>query len=105
MDDLISRQAAVDLIERMKPYHQDQDDIAEMLQNMPSAQPEPCADAVSRADVINFLCDWICAPGERCVSYCKCLKGIRELPSVMPVRDCTGCRFKFLPERKEDETG
>lgn len=62
----------------------------------------PCADAVSRADVINFLCDWICAPGERCASTCKCLKGIRELPPVKPVRDCSGCRFKFLPERKED---
>ena len=27
---------------------------------------------------------------------------IRQLPSVMPVRDCKGCRFKFLPERKEE---
>lgn len=40
MIDLISRQAAVELIERMKPYHQDADDIAEMIANMPSAQPE-----------------------------------------------------------------
>lgn len=40
MQDLISRQAAIELIERMKPYHQDADDIAEMITNMPSAQPE-----------------------------------------------------------------
>ena len=40
MRDLISRQAAIELIERIKPYHQDADDIAEMIANMPSAQPE-----------------------------------------------------------------
>ena len=39
-DDTISRQAAIGLIERMKPYHQDADDIAEMIANMPSAQPD-----------------------------------------------------------------
>ena len=27
---------------------------------------------------------------------------IDALPSVMPVRDCKGCRFKFLPERTEE---
>ena len=37
MDDLISRQAAINAIENMKPYHQDADDVAEMIQNMPSA--------------------------------------------------------------------
>lgn len=36
--DVISRKAAVELIERMKPYHQDADDIAEMIANMPPAQ-------------------------------------------------------------------
>ena len=39
-NDLISRHAAIELIERMKPYHQEADDIAEMIANMPSAQPE-----------------------------------------------------------------
>lgn len=38
--DTIYRKAAIELIERMKPYHQDADDIAEMIANMPSAQPE-----------------------------------------------------------------
>ena len=40
MNDPIDRQAAIELIERMKSYHQDADDIAEMIANMPSAQPE-----------------------------------------------------------------
>ena len=100
-DDLISRQAAIDAFMTATSDGDKADWCKWVLEQLPSAQPEPCADAVSRADVINFLCDWICAPGERCVSDCKCLKGIRELPSVMPVRDCKGCRFKFLPERKE----
>ena len=40
MNDLISRQEAIELIERMKPYHQDADDIAEMIANMPATQSE-----------------------------------------------------------------
>lgn len=44
MSDLIDRQDAIELIERMKPYHQGADDIAEMIDNMPSAQPEEDCD-------------------------------------------------------------
>ena len=44
MSDLIDRQAAIELIERMKPYHQNADDIAEMIANMPSAQTERLTD-------------------------------------------------------------
>ena len=40
MSDLIGRQAAIDLIERMKPYQLDGDDCIEIIANMPSAQPE-----------------------------------------------------------------
>ena len=40
--DTISRWEAINLIERMKPYQQDADDIAEMIHNMPSAQLTPC---------------------------------------------------------------
>ena len=105
--DLIERQAAIEALcsncqGRCVPCDNYPCSEVEVINALPSAQSEPCADAVSRADVINFLCDWICAPGERCVSDCKCLKGIRELPSVMPVRDCTGCRFSFLEESTED---
>jgi hypothetical protein len=48
MSDLISRQAAIELIERMKSYHQDADDIAEMIANMPSAQPIDVQEAYYR---------------------------------------------------------
>ena len=41
MTDLISRQAAIELIERMKPFHQDADDILEMMDNMPPADVIP----------------------------------------------------------------
>ena len=37
----IEREAFLDSIERMKPYHQDADDIAEMLQNFPAADVRP----------------------------------------------------------------
>ena len=40
MTDLISRQETIELIEQMKPYHQDADDIAEMIDNMPPAEPD-----------------------------------------------------------------
>ena len=57
MDDLISRQAAIKLIERMKPYHQDANDIAEMIANLPAAQPEPLSDAYTKA-VWTWLLDY-----------------------------------------------
>ena len=63
MGDLISRKAAIDLIERMKPYHQTSDDIAEMIHNMPSAQPEThekrtethACDCISRQAAIDVV--------------------------------------------------
>ena len=51
MDDLISRAAAIELIERIKPCHQDADDIAEMIDNMPSAQQWiPCKTALPKTE-------------------------------------------------------
>ena len=41
MAEYIEREAFLDAIERMKPYHQDADDIAEMLQNFPAAGVRP----------------------------------------------------------------
>ena len=41
MAEYIEREAFLDAIERMKPYHQDADDIAEMLQNFPAADVRP----------------------------------------------------------------
>lgn len=47
-------------------------------------QSEPCEDAISRSDVIDFLCDWICGKDIRCNSSCKCINGIKAIPSVTP---------------------
>lgn len=41
MAEYIDREAFFDSIERMKPYHQDADDIAEMLQNFPATDVRP----------------------------------------------------------------
>lgn len=46
MAECIEREAFLDAIERMKPYHQDADDIAEMLQNFPAADVRPVVKAV-----------------------------------------------------------
>ena len=43
-DDLISREAVLDSIERMKPYQQDANDIMEMIQNFPSVKPQESCD-------------------------------------------------------------
>lgn len=47
----IEREAVLDAIEHMKPYHQDADDIAEMIQNFPAANVVPVVqrDAVMQA--------------------------------------------------------
>lgn len=82
MGDLISRQAAVELIERMKPYHQDADDIAEMIANMPSAQPE-CEDAVSRFEVLRLI-DYSSHDLNDAVDNRYMQNEIKQLPSVTP---------------------
>ena len=43
MAEYIEREAFLDAIERMKLYHQDADDIAEMLQNFHAADVRPVA--------------------------------------------------------------
>ena len=110
MDDLISRQAAIDAVLSVIPddeYWKEQ--VERAISALPSAQPGPCEDAVSRKDVIDLY-----KRGAERVAKVKGMsveelphRGqdvLMNLPSVMPVRDCKGCRFKFLPERKEDET-
>ena len=61
-DDVISRQAAIELIDRMKSYHQDADDIAEMIANMPPAQPERKTGR------------WVGHDGDWLKTMCKCSK-------------------------------
>ncbi len=83
MAEYIEREAFLDAIERMKPYHQDADDIAEMLQNFPAADVRPvvtCTDCKYNTREVNDLfgnnaiqCitglthrrDWFCADGKK----------------------------------------
>ena len=122
-DDTISRQAAIDVLSLGKEIlSRVLDDINVVgtdrekyswglgliesnindIEELPSAQPEPCADAVSREDVLALAKSWCLVSNGNYESVCKT---VRKLPPVKPVRDCSGCRFKFLPERKEDEAG
>lgn len=68
--------------------------VKSIMDSIPTIQQEKCEDTISRTDAINFLCDWICAPGIRCVSSCKCIEGIKNLPSYgegrkMPLKGVT----------------
>lgn len=62
MSDLIDRQEAIELIERMKPYHQDADDIAEMIANMPSAQPEWAMDVEEILEYLDIVVHPLLSP-------------------------------------------
>lgn len=86
MSDLISRQEAVELIERMKPCHQDADDIAEMIDNMPSAQLEASKDAVSRRAVVSRISDLLMLElkGERLPTWNEVYNAVGDLPPIMP---------------------
>ena len=74
MSDLISRHAAIELIERMKSYHQDADDIAEMIANMPSAQPETAKRIVGKSKdgmTLWYQCDMCNEPVDVQDNYCR----------------------------------
>lgn len=53
--DLISRQAAIDRIRGTGYADQIKENIIMILMCLPSAQPEPCEDAVSRNAIIQNL--------------------------------------------------
>lgn len=102
MDDLISRQAAIDALKnrwkKTRNYEGIGDDIAEecelYLKQLPSAQPEPCEDAVSREvlkDGFTEMCNLICpyTKKQQHVMCGSCLMGtafdvLEATPSVNP---------------------
>lgn len=49
MSDLISRQAAIDVVKGIDTH------FVKYIQQLPPAQPEPCEDAVSRLEIIRNL--------------------------------------------------
>lgn len=90
MSDLIERRAAIDAINHICPVDTEYDctlldrvDVRCVLSDLPSAQPEPCGDAVSRTDVFNAV------RGEERGGYVdetvECmLKVMSDLPPVTP---------------------
>lgn len=59
--------------------------FAECVEELPSAQPEPC-DAISRADAIRVASGY-CHPA-------NVAKELAKLPSVQPDNSCDGCRYE-----------
>lgn len=124
MNDLISRQAAIDALCEMRcgcvlsscPLTLDKDGTEECadvrcLMDLPSAQPEPCEDAVSRQQVLEEFAElfMICNEtlpnenGHRYVVEKELLitqKHIEKLPSVTPKAEqteiirCKDCKHR-----------
>lgn len=92
MDDVISRQAAINGMRFECGINNDGllfvpfRDIKKHLESLPPAQPEPCDDAVSRTVAKEAFCDYLCGKKFRCDSNheCKVKKIISELPPVSP---------------------
>lgn len=66
MDDLISRRAAIDAVEKESQVdgaygYMDTKSIVDLLNDLSSAQPEPCEDAISRRRLLNDLKELIAA--------------------------------------------
>lgn len=103
MGDLISRQAAIEALKYNQDvyshnFHDDPIDkyttaiIAadiDTLVKLPSAQPEPCGEVVSREVLVKFFDDWMSALDINChhqsVADLRIIKGdIKNLPSAQP---------------------
>ena len=62
MSDLIDRQAAIDALHMHLIYRMGTDSnkkrLDDWINSLPSAQPEPCEDAVSREAVLDAIDEW-----------------------------------------------
>ena len=97
MDDLISRQAAIDAMTdkniicnmdsvQDSELHRIKRAVHRILASLPSVQPEPCEDAVSRDSVKFLLCKETCHPGAFCPDgFCmEICEKVDALPSATP---------------------
>lgn len=93
--DSISRQAAVEAIFSEPLYEsgmkkRDADAVVpaiyEKIKSLPSAQPEPCVDAVSRRAVVSRISDLLMLElmGERLPTWNEVYRAVGELPTVKP---------------------
>lgn len=103
MDDSISRQAAIDAFERFihelgikdEPYNYGE--MALSVRNVPSVNPQPCEDAISRREAIKIFTynykgeripDYDCDNFPVQIAIKKVKKMLRELPPVKPQEPC-----------------
>ena len=107
MSDLISRQAAIDALEKSRfpgaPYIDTGVQIAmREIKALPSAQPEytdaegePMDDLISRAEALALAKDIIVPIKDGTVYKYRCIDpdSIKELPSECNVIYCRDCRF------------
>ena len=102
MDDLISRKAAIEAMsESLKRVFPEHRQIAEKCLNvLPSAQPEPCEDAVSRKDAIRWVkteCNPYGKPTLDFESGKRVIEHLEQLPSAQPeIMRCKDCKHKHL---------
>ena len=76
MNDLISRQLAINAIEKKAYRHTYLDQIIDIINALPPAQPEPCEDCVSRKSVIRLL--------HSSYHSKSMIDEVKELPPVQP---------------------
>ena len=103
MNDLISRQAAIDVV--TKHYRAFDNDLLELiayeLGQLPSIQTEPCEDAVSRRRLLGDLKELTAAWGKYPV-MAEQIKGVETaigyvetIPSAQPeIIYCKDCKWK-----------
>lgn len=117
MDELISRQAAIDAFEDTTFT---KNEIRRRLSEVPPAQPEPCEDAVSRKAAIaqmQGLSKWNGIIADSCVDFedvISVLENKENLPPVTPKQrtgeyvhvsgysdqyKCTACGIDIVPMR------
>ena len=94
MDDLISRQAAIDVVKGIDRY------FVRYIEELPSAQPEPCEDTVSRQRLLSDLKELVAA-WKKYPVMAEQIKGVEAaigyveaIPSAQPeIIRCKDCRF------------
>ena len=76
----MTREEAKDYIREWCPYDR-QEEIIKALEQ------EPCEDAISRQEVVGYLCAH-CPDDAECFDDCDDIKNIKALPSVKPQQSC-----------------
>lgn len=119
MSDLIDRQEAIDVVRKWFALIGLNGDICiDGITSLPTAEPEPRDDAVSRKAVVSRISDLLMIEleGKRLPTWNEVYRAIGELPTVQPdvvrcgeckhnpKRSWFGCPMSGLNERQRPET-